>query len=69
MGYHDAVGENKKLVKDCCKFINQKERLEHALRLALKRANIPEWTHDSIVESAKNCDFAALEQYGDDRGH
>ncbi len=65
MGYHDAVGEYKRLVSDCNRFINDRERYKHGLNLVIEHLGLdPE-----ILVDVRKADFStltdALEKLGD----
>ncbi len=63
MGYHNNEATTKKCIKDAQLFINDRARLEHALRLTLNSIGISQSTQSEMIERAKLCDFTRLEEY------
>lgn len=60
MGYHDAVGQHRKIIADACRFINDRERTAFALRIALQILGVSALEQQQILTDAKACNFDTL---------
>lgn len=60
MGYHSNEATTKKAVNDAQRFINDRARLEQALRLTLDHVGIGSQERDAIVEDVKRNRFVTL---------
>lgn len=62
MGYHSNEETTKRAVSDACRFINDRARLELALRTALTSLGAPEQQRDAIVADVRAADFRSLHE-------
>jgi hypothetical protein len=62
MGYHNNEDQLKKCVNDAYRFLNDRARLEHALRIALKGLGADASLQDKIVADVRAADFDSINQ-------
>jgi SOS response regulatory protein OraA/RecX len=60
MGYHSNEETTKIAIKDACRFINDRSRIEHGLRLALDHIGISKQNQDSIINDIRSSNFDSL---------
>jgi SOS response regulatory protein OraA/RecX len=60
MGYHSNELTTKKAVNDAQRFINDRSRLEHGLRIALKKLGASDLEQDKIVSDIKASHFDSI---------
>jgi hypothetical protein len=61
MGYHNNEETTKKAIRDANRFINDRSRLEHALRLALKGLGIADsGPQETIISEVKSANFDSI---------
>jgi hypothetical protein len=62
MGYHNNEETTRKAIRDACRFINEKTRLEHALDATLLHLGVPKPKRLGVIQDVKGCDFRSLDE-------
>jgi SOS response regulatory protein OraA/RecX len=60
MGYHSNEETTKKAINDAQRFINDRARLEHALRIALKKLSVSDCDQEKIISDVRSCNFDSI---------
>jgi SOS response regulatory protein OraA/RecX len=60
MGYHNNEETTKNAIRDACRFINDRSRLEHGLRIALDHVGMSEHKISIIINDIKSSNFDSL---------
>jgi len=62
MGYHSNEAQAKKFIKDSNRFINDRARLEHALRMTLQSIDVTEENIEAVVKDVRLANFNLLSE-------